>query len=36
MTPLRVSLDPKTLVRWLARILIVVAAGSIVKLLLLS
>lgn len=36
MAPLRVSLDPKSLVKWLLRILFLVVVGFFVKLLLLT
>ena len=36
MAPLRISLDPKSLVKWLARILVLAAVGVFVKLVLLD
>ena len=36
MTPLRISLDPGSLVKWLVRILVLAAVGLVVKVLLLG
>ena len=36
MTPLRISLDPASLAKWLVRILVLVAVGFLAKLVLLG